>query len=122
LKITKPQKKELNSLIHQILELRDKKCLKCNSTINLQASHIYSVGSYKKLQFDIENIIFLCLRHHLFWWHKEPLEAWTWIQTALPKERLDRLKLRTQQTGKGMHEYKLLKIYLMKELQQYDKS
>lgn len=120
-KITKEQKRELKGLIHEILVLRDKRCLKCGTTENLQASHIYSVGAYKKLEYDVDNIIFLCWRDH-WWWHKNPLLSGEWLRSVLPKGRLEWLKLRSQTTGDGMREYKLLKLYLTKELKEYEDS
>lgn len=107
--ISKHEKKELNSLIHQILEKRDQACLKCGNP-EFQASHIYPKGSYRKLEFDPENIIALCYRHHLHWWHKNPLEAHDWINETYP-DRMKRLKLMTQ-SGAGTRNYKLLKVYL----------
>jgi predicted metalloenzyme YecM len=37
-----------------------------------------------------DNLKLLCrLCHH--WWHENPKEAWEWIETVLPKERIKRL-------------------------------
>lgn len=117
--MTKHERKELNKLIHQILELRDKCCLRCKTREKLQASHIYPKGVYRKLEFDVDNIKFLCWRDH-WWWHKNPLEAAEWIKTIMPKERLDRLRLRSQTSGDGMRNYKMLKMYLKQELGRYN--
>lgn len=114
--ISKGQRKVLNGIIHEILVLRDKVCLRCGTTERLQASHIYPKGTYKKLEYDSENIKFLCWRCHFTWWHKHPLEAAEWIKTAIPKERYDRLKLRSQTSGDGSRDYKVLKLFLEQEL------
>ena len=118
--IDKKQKAELNTLIRQILELRDKVCLRCKSTQTLQASHIYPKGRYKKLEFDTDNIKFLCWSCH-WWWHKNPIEARDWLYATLPKARLDRIKMRSQTTGDGMRNYKLLKIMLEQDIKKLTK-
>ena len=115
--ITKIQKKELNALIHEILELRDKRCLRCGN-LNLQASHIYPKGRYRKMEFEPSNIISLCFGCHIGFWHKNPREANEWVESKLPKQWLDKLKLMAQ-SGAGTREFKLLKIALTKELEKY---
>lgn len=119
--LTKHQKKELNGLLHQILELRDGKCLRCGKP-EFQMSHIYPKGRYKKLEFDPDNLKALCFACHLGWWHKNPIEAMEWLPTVIKPERLARLKLRAQSSGAGMQTYSLLKIMLQAELQKYVKS
>lgn len=116
LAVNAQQKKTLNGLIHEILVLRDVCCLRCGATENLQASHIYPKGTYRKLEFDSWNIIFLCFRCHFHWWHKHPIAAAEWIQTAIPKERYDRIKLRSQTSGDGMRDFKTLELILRLEL------
>lgn len=111
------QKKTLNALIHELLLLRDKKCLRCGNP-NFQASHIYPKGRYKKLEFDPDNIKALCFSCHLGWWHKNPIEAHEWLNLILPKERLARLKLRSQTTGDGSRDFKVLKLVLENEIKQ----
>lgn len=115
--ITKAQKKELNSLIHEILERRDKYCLRCGNK-NFQASHIYPKGKYRKMEFEPSNIISLCFSCHIGFWHKSPRDANEWIENKLSKKWLDKLKLMAQ-SGAGTRDYKLLKIYLEKELKKY---
>lgn len=117
--MTKYEKKVLNALLHQLLALRDKVCLHCGNTQTLQMSHIYPKGTYRKLEFDPDNVKYLCFRCHFHWWHKNPLEAQEWLKTAIPKKRLDRLRLRSQTSGDGMREYKLLKIMLEQEIKKY---
>lgn len=114
--ISKIERKELNSLIREILVLRDKKCLRCGTTEKLQGSHIWPKGHYRKLEFDSDNIIFLCYRCHFYFWHKSPLAAAEWIKTVIPLERYNRLKLRAYVTGEGSRDYKLIKLVLQDEL------
>src|SRR3990167_7762513 len=81
---------------------RDKnKCLHCGSIKNLQLSHIYPKGEYHNLEFEFDNVKILCKRCHLFWWHKNPVEAVEWLEKIIEKKRLDRLKLLKDYHGKG---------------------
>lgn len=122
MKITKLEKKELNELLHELIALRDgNKCLRCNKS-DWQKSHIYPKGRYKKLEFDDENIIPLCYACHLHFWHKNPIEAHEWLQTVIDKKRLDRLRLRSQTSGDGTRNYKLLKIYLESKIKKLIKE
>jgi hypothetical protein len=115
-KITLSQKKILKGLLHEIVLLRDKACLKCGNP-EFQMSHIYSVGAHKRMEYDPDNVKALCVRHHLYWWHKEPIEAHEWLKTVIPKERLDRLRLLSQQSGPTGFNYKLHKLFLEKEIE-----
>lgn len=98
------------------------RCLKCGATQSLQVSHIESVGKWKKLEYDTDNAIILCVGCHLYWWHKEPREAIKWLEQTLPKAQLDRLDLRKLSTGKGMYDYKLIKVFLEQELKELLKA
>ena len=120
MKITPSQKKKLKALIHEIVLLRDKACLKCGNP-EFQMSHIYSVGAHKRMEFDPDNIKALCYRCHLHWWHKEPMEARYWIKTVIPKERLDRLRLASQQTGPTGFDYNLHVLFLQQEINKLTK-
>lgn len=112
--MTKHERKELNKLIHQILELRDKKCLRCGNP-EFQASHIYPKGTYRKLEFDSKNILALCYRCHIHWWHKDVKVAVKWFEQTFPD--LDKyLLLRSQTSGDGTRNYKTLKVFLQAEL------
>jgi len=93
MRLTTPQKKELNNLLRQIIVLRDKEqCLRCPKTDKLAMSHIFPKGRYKRLQYDPDNLKFLCFACHIGWWHKNPIEAGEWIESVLDKKRMDRLK------------------------------
>jgi len=119
--MTKYEKKILNGLIHEILLRRDKVCLKCGNP-QFQASHIYPKGRYRKMEFDPDNIKALCYNCHLNWWHKNALEASDWIKTVLPKKRLDNLKLRSQTSGDGTRNFKVLKMFLETEIKKYERN
>lgn len=97
---TKTRKKvseaTLKKLRMQAVMARDGGCLKCGRTDTCAPSHIYPQGKYQRMKWELDNMIALCYMHHIHWWHKHPLEAAEWIKTALPKERLDKLKKMAQ--------------------------
>lgn len=78
----------------------------------LHTSHIFPVGVYKKMEFEIENVTTLCQRHHLYWWHKHPIEASDWIHGYLPKERMDNLDKLASRKEKVILDYEEIKTIL----------
>lgn len=114
MKTTAHQKKVLNSLLHEILLLRDKKCLRCGKP-EFQMSHIYPKGRYRLMEYEPDNLKALCYSCHLGWWHKNPIEAHEWLVTVILKKRLDRLKMMSN-TQLAPFDYKLQKVYLEHEL------
>lgn len=50
----------------------------------LQDNHILPKSHYPSLRYDILNHVALCYRHHIYWWHKSPLEAIEWLQETFP--------------------------------------
>lgn len=121
MKPTPTQKKKLYALLHEIVRLRDgAKCLKCGRTDKLQLSHIYPKGRYKLMEYLLGNVKLLCLSCHLFWWHKNPIEAHEWLSGVVSKERLAYLKL-CSNTYLGKFDPKLAIIELTQELKQFSK-
>lgn len=119
--MTKHEKKEINRLLHEYLRIRDGEfCLKCRQTERLQLSHIYPKGKYRKLEFDHENVKLLCMKCHLYWWHKNPIEAHEWLQTAIPEDRLSKLKIRANTVIKATLDYKVIKLELEQLIKKYD--
>ena len=110
--MTKAQKTNLNKLVREYVVLRDKMCLRCGKKDNLHASHIYPKGKYRKMQFDVENVKALCLACHLYWWHKNPLEAASWLKKVISKARLNRLKKQANAINKNKLDYNQLKSEL----------
>lgn len=111
-------KKKLKKICSQLVIARDKKCLRCGKTERLAAAHIKSVGAYPNMRFDIDNMICLCYRCHIHWWHREILDAVKWI-TILKGEdfmrRLD-LKARYHYTKRYSDYEQLYLFYKRKEL------
>lgn len=117
---TPAQKKKLYGLLQKIVRLRDgDMCLRCSRTDTLQLSHIYPKGRYKLMEFIPSNCKMLCVACHLFFWHRDPIQAHEWLQTVLRPERLTKLK-RMSQTYLGPFDPKLAIIELEQELQKYE--
>ena len=55
------------------------KCERCGSTSNLQCAHVYSRKNLS-IRWDLENAVCLCLKDHLYWAHKEPIEFTEWVK------------------------------------------
>ena len=91
--------------------MRDgEKCLRCGKREVLHLSHIYPKGKYRKMEFLLENVKLLCVGCHLFFWHKNPIEAQEWLETIITKERLTKLKIQANFVDKSPIDYKLLKL------------
>jgi hypothetical protein len=60
-------------------------CERCTKKTNLQTSHLIS-RSNLHLRFDERNSLCLCAGCHMFWFHKNPLEAWEWYRAVYKKD------------------------------------
>src|SRR3990172_6983358 len=89
--MTRKDTKRLSSIFNRLIRERDKVCQVgarfggCGGV--LQCSHIHSVGAYKNLQFHPTNAVGMCWRHHFFFWHKNPVDAFQWVREYLGDER-----------------------------------
>lgn len=121
-KLNAHQKKILHGLMKELLILRDgEKCLRCGKTTTLQMSHIYPKGHYRKMEFDPWNLKLLCMGDHLYWWHRNPMEARDWLASILPKDRLEYLKTRSLVIDKTPIDYNLIKLDLENEIKKLKK-
>lgn len=58
-----------------------KPCSKCGKSFyKMDCSHIYSIGAYPNLRFDIMNVLPMCSNCHIWWWHDNPTEAGEWFK------------------------------------------
>jgi predicted restriction endonuclease len=93
-------------------------CEYCGRTDTLNAHHIYS-RSKKSTRWDIENGICLCVAHHTFSSsfsaHKTPLEFIDWLYKNRGQDKIDALRLKSNQVGKFSKEEK---EEMLKELQE----
>ena len=74
-------------------------CAKCGLQKLLQAAHIFSKGSHPSLRYDLDNVIGLCLRCHIFWAHRDPVAFVDWVEQKYPG-RVDQLRLAAQMPRK----------------------
>jgi hypothetical protein len=72
------------------------------------------------MEFLSDNVKLLCMPCHLYWWHRNPIEAHEWLQTAIPVDRQKKLKLAAQ-TYLGPFDPKLAILGLEQELASYKK-
>lgn len=114
--MTKSEKKNIYKLLHEYIFLRDgEKCLRCGKNNTIALSHIYPKGRYRAMELEPDNLKPLCFSCHIAWWHKNPIEAHEWLVTAIPKKRLERLKLMAQTQYKAP-KYPELKLWLENEI------
>jgi hypothetical protein len=73
--------KDTQVVFNEYIRSRDKYCLRCRNDTKLQCSHTISRGSNCNLKFVEENCITLCLKCHLYWWHREPKGAIDWFNS-----------------------------------------
>lgn len=75
--------KKMDIVFSELIRARDKKCLRCGKTDNLQCSHL---ASRKHLagRWNEHNAITLCVGCHLYFWHKEPVLASEWLKNTFP--------------------------------------
>lgn len=59
------------------------KCEHCGKTTSLQCAHIIS-RTNKHLRWNEDNALSLCVRCHLYWSHRNPLEFTKWYQENYP--------------------------------------
>ena len=81
------ERKKLNKqndiLVKKLAKLRDKnicqKCFKYVEGSNAHGAHVIPVSAGNKLRWDEKNVLTLCMHDHLYWWHKNPLDAGRWF-------------------------------------------
>jgi len=84
----KTLEENLWELVKEFVFLRDKYCCqKCGRQLSpkqCQPSHVIPKARSKYLRFDPNNIKTLCYYDHIYWWHKNPLEATGWFENRFP--------------------------------------
>ena len=104
-KSKKTLKKKLESLVKEIIKIRDKKiCQHCGINTdgtNCHASHVIPVSRDGRLAFDPINLKVLCFHCHINWWHKFPTESGEWYKNKFPErlEYLNKKHLEYQKLG-----------------------
>ena len=70
-------RKEADKLVSEVVRLRDKRCLLCGTTENLQAHHfIVTKGASTKHRWDLRNLISLCYPCHIHKVHSTASLKW----------------------------------------------
>jgi hypothetical protein len=95
----KKLKKSLDILWSQLIKIRDKRCIRCGRIDRLNSAHIFS-RSQMSVRWDLDNGICLCGGCHLFWWHKNPIEAAEFIKEFLGVEKYEKLRVKARTLAK----------------------
>jgi 5-methylcytosine-specific restriction endonuclease McrA len=120
--MTIPEQNKLKKLLHQLVVVRDKKCLRCDATKALQASHIKSKGAYPQMKWNPRNVKALCYRCHFYFWHKEPIDAYKWYKKLNPTNLRYLEKKSLENNGLKKHlDYEYNKRILEKEIKKYER-
>lgn len=116
--MTQSDRVKLRRLLKDVVFARDKyKCLRCRRQVTLAPAHIYPKGAYRKLEFEIKNVITLCYPCHFSFAHKDPLEFTDWLNKNIPW--IEELKeMKKNDVGLKL-DYNLIKLYLEQELKKY---
>lgn len=90
----KPSKKSTKSLHWYVKQTQTKfnalirekgVCEHCGRSYDaMNCSHIYPVGAYPNLRFNVLNVLCLDARCHRFFWHDNPGDAWEWFKSKYP--------------------------------------
>lgn len=93
--------KELWILVANWIKKRDGyTCWRCKKTYDnnsaIHCSHIMPKGEYPKYELKSWNLKTLCMHCHLQWWHKNPVEAYLWLEKEYPEKLAYALKMVTE--------------------------
>lgn len=83
--------REMDAAVRKVVFERDQRCVRCGTDKRLTASHVYPKGRYPQLRHVAINILTMCAACHLYWWHRNPLEAAEWFHASWP-ERAEALR------------------------------
>lgn len=97
-----------------ILKERLNKCEHCGKRSVLHISHILPKGSHPRLRYQRCNVLLLCVRCHLFWAHRNPLDFTHWVEEYKGKELFNSLRILEKTLPKI--DLKLLALCLEEEL------
>jgi hypothetical protein len=79
----KPVKeKELDRVFSLSIRSRDKRCLRCGTSDNLQCAHIFS-RTARSVRWYPLNALTLCIKCHLYWAHRNPVEFVEFVRELL---------------------------------------
>lgn len=107
--------RQADVLFAQAIKLRDKVSRKSGSSENLQCSHIWGRAN-KSVRWDMDNAFTLTAGEHLYWWHKEPVEAVEWAKQVLGLKKWEELKQKRNAYFKLTPEFLKNKIQELKQI------
>ena len=113
-KTKSPRKKlkdKLEKIVKEIVRLRDNRtCQYCGKEnlegANCHVSHVIPRSQSLLLQYDLINLKVLDFRHHLQWWHLNPVEAGIWFKDKFP-ERWAYLEEKIMLPKRSIKDYEL---------------
>jgi 5-methylcytosine-specific restriction endonuclease McrA len=80
---------KLDALVKDITRLRfNWTCQKCGKKVSksdAHTGHIIPRSKGNALRWYLDNLILFCFHCHIFWWHKNPLEAAEWFKEKYPE-------------------------------------
>ena len=107
-------KDKIKKVVDVLIKERDNyTCQHCGKKVSgkdCHVSHVVPVSATKTLEFDLLNLKILCFRHHIHWWHKNPLESGKWFEGKFP-ERSEYLKARRMEAPRSIKMYELRELY-----------
>jgi len=107
-------KKKLDKICGEIVRAKGK-CERCGSKKNLQTAHIFS-RSHLNTRWDLDNLLCLCLKCHLYWAHKNPIEFAEWVQKYLGRVKYEVLQEAHNQTYKPTIEDLQTKLEILEKI------
>jgi len=92
-KVTKTSlKRKLDKEVSRIVRARGV-CARCGrgaEAVTLQCSHIIG-RTHLGTRWSLDNCFALCIKCHLYWWHREPLQAAEWAKEYLGELKYNEL-------------------------------
>ena len=75
----------------KVRERANCRCEVCGSDNVVQAHHIFP-RTHKGTRWDLDNGVALCLKHHLYWAHKDAIAFTQWVIKKRSQGKIDMLQ------------------------------
>lgn len=118
------QTQVLDDLVRQIVLLRDDfRCQRCHAAGKrgpggqLHVAHVMPKGQYPAMRHELKNVMLMCYRCHMHWWHKNPAEAMLWLENLKGEQFVNWLRM-TAHTRKKVDKA-ALRLYLQEKLEKF---
>lgn len=103
------RKKLVNEAKTECKVLAGYTCERCGCKVdgaNAHGSHILPEGAYPLMSAEVKNLLCLCYRCHIHFWHKSPHEAAEWFDTKWPG-RIQELRAMNEEKKNHVINWKL---------------